>query len=201
MKERGILFSATMVRALLEGRKTQTRRIVKPQPSHFHYLQAMSGSSPDGVAFGTPGLFREVGPDYPDSSEDDRWCPYGAAGDRLWVKETFCPNYFPDPEARTAFRADYDKSKIGDVVPEPKWKPSIFMPRKLSRIALEITSVRADRLQDISEEDAKSEGVSLLLHNKYRHAFANLWNEINGTVRAWSTDPWVWVVSFRRVKP
>src|SRR5690348_1316393 len=90
LKEHPILFSGPMVRALLAGTKTQTRRILKPQPAHWRYLQPMWGTSPppNPTAFGEPYLWREVGPDYPDSEKDDRRCPYGVPGDRLWVRET-----------------------------------------------------------------------------------------------------------------
>lgn len=91
MKERPILFSAPMVRALLAGQKTQTRRLVTPQPRANHYLQPMWGTSPppDPVEFGEKHMWREVGPDYPDDTSDDRRCPYGVPGDTLWVRETF----------------------------------------------------------------------------------------------------------------
>lgn len=230
MKETPILFSGPMIRAILEDRKTVTRRIVKPQPTGLHYLQTMWGTSPppDPVEFGEKWLWREVGPDYPDDASDDRRCPYGVPGDRLWVKETHCARYFAD--GRPGYRADYDKTRVGDVVPEPKWTPSIYMPRSLSRITLEVTEVRVERLQEITISDAVAEGIELPkvrdlcrcqmdVEDPGPHAptcpwrsldfdpmedarvveYAHLWNEINGKKVPWSSNPFVWVVSFRRV--
>ena len=153
MKERPILFSAPMVMAILAGTKTQTRRVIKPQPS---------------VA---------------------QNCPYGTPGDHLWVKETFwtggdAVNYRADGEMPEYMR---------DV---SRWKPSIFMPRKLSRITLEILDVRVERVQDISEEDAKDEG-GLYGAGSYRDGFAVLWDSINGKKHPWESNPWCWVLTFK----
>lgn len=152
--ERPILFSGPMVRAILAVRKTVTRRLVqRPNPD-------------------ATGVERQVAAptciDLPPGAHFYRWllrggisagflCPYGQPGEHLWVRETFAPSYFDD--GRPAFRADYDRARVGDVVPEPKWKPSIFMPRDMSRLVLEVVSVRVERLQDVTEEDAQAEGV------------------------------------------
>ena len=154
--ERPIIFSGQMVRALMAGTKTQTRRIVNPQPLGANSLQAMWGTSPppNPTEFGTKWLWREVGQDYPDSHEDDRTCPYGNPGDRLWVRESFRENYFGDAHEGTAkhgYRADFDPIKLAGVVPEPRWTPAIYMPRACSRLTLKITDVRAQRLNDMSE--------------------------------------------------
>lgn len=230
MKERGILFSAPMVQAILAGKKTQTRRIIKRQPLGTNYIQKMWGKSPDGVAFGRPGHFREAGPDYPDDASDDRKCPYGIVGDRLWVRETWAPlpeqeESFAMPEyeggggdaSKICFRADERPSndkRGGLIFGVKKWRPAIHLPRWGSRITLEITNVRAERLQDISVDDARAEGVddgpgrgSHLYPSPraargplgYVSVFRELWEQINGR-GSWSSNPWVWVVEFQRVK-
>lgn len=204
MAERGILFSAPMVRALLAGRKTQTRRAVKPHRADdaFVLVGQEDGSwwpyrSPDGES-----MVMGDGCEYPFS------CPYGAPGNRLWVRETF-----NDDRGETIYRADggmpADWFDAGS-----KWRPSIFMPRAASRITLEVTEVRVERLQDISEADAIAEGV--VEHQTLRpgtracnidggmmHAcgpvpvYRWLWESINGP-GSWELNPWVWAVSFRR---
>lgn len=190
--ERPILFSAPMVRAILEGRKTQTRRIVKPQPS----------PSSDTAFIGLDGIWRFSHPTLrgPVSHEaDDVRCPYGQPGDRLWVREAwaFHPD-FPESTRRAIYRADAGVEN--DV---PRWRPSIHMPRWASRILLEITAVRVERLQDISETDAQAEGVANSLHLRggrlARENFAHLWWTINGD-GSWEANPWVWVVEFKRVE-
>jgi len=207
VKERPILFSAPMVRALLAGRKSMTRRTVKPQPGPHLGLQEMWGTSPDGFAFGEPGLWRVVGEDYPDDESDDRRCPYGAPGDRLCVREAF--RYTDEFRQHVEFRADQDKETDGF-----RWRPSIHLPWMFSRLMLEITRVRVEQLQEITEEDARAEGVTLMESISpdqrlagtgerfgdapHRCAFACLWDEINPET-SWVSNPWVWVVKFRRV--
>jgi hypothetical protein len=201
-KERPILFSGPLVRALLDGRKAQTRRVVKPQPTTDGYWwtwKDVSCNGESGLRDGLPCL----GP-----------CPYGFIGDRLWVRETWGVIGFPDSEAfnaapsAIAFRADGSDDRV------EKWKPSIHMPRLFSRITLEITDVRVQRLQDISEEDAKAEGCEPgcltcgenciycggcgYCRPAYRDSFINLWNTINGP-DSWSANPWVWALTFRRI--
>ena len=160
MKERPILFSAPMVRAILEGKKTQTRRVIKPQPENLVEGKAINipyGYYPD--RYNGENLWTFWGPK---GSKDQgkctlplSKCPYGQRGDRLWVREAFhiCPHhedYF--------YRAD-DENLPLKCKAHTKWKPSIHMPRRASRITLEITGIRVERLQDISEEDAVAEGV------------------------------------------
>jgi len=221
MAERPILFSGPMVRALLAGTKTQTRRVVSKQATHDLYYQRMYGVSPppNPVAFGTPGLWRIVGPDYPDGKDDDVTCPYGQPGDRLWVREAFMhepADYcweasvsIPSRPASTVYRADYPESQPGE-----GWKPSIHMPRNLCRLVLEVTAVRVERLQAITEADAQAEGVErdgesfwrgyakghYDLFPDARGSYASLWVSINGE-GSWDANPWVWAVSFRRVQP
>jgi hypothetical protein len=201
-----------MVRAILEGRKTQTRRIVKTQPC------AARGYLFNGNSLGRLGLIANT----------EIKCPYGVAGDRLWVKETFGFSHQDDDinqkERVVYYRAGHphhvtdsgiDSLKYcqSGCLMEPNhyvrhpdvWKPSIFMPRWASRITLEIVSTRIERLNEISEEDAKAEGVKGALvseegvHCAYKTAYAVLWDEINGK-GAGASNPWVWVVEFKKVE-
>lgn len=213
VKERPILFSAPMVRAILAGTKTQTRRIVKPEPPEEW--------EPLYVERYQPSIETDYGL-FDDGSEvfgayDEEWgvkCPYGGPGERLWVKETWTPDHASFyPNHPVVYRADlgfdYQRNDEGKVYsPEQKawypyrWRPSIHMPRRVSRITLEITEVRVERLQDTSEADAISEGAQCAgfpasLTN--RGAFAKLWEKINGPA-SWDANPWVWVIEFRRVE-
>jgi hypothetical protein len=193
MKERPILMSAPMVRAILAGTKTQTRRVVKPAPK---------------LVGGAWFFYKRGLPVYvPNVSAAADSCPYGQPGDRLWVRESF-----RDARAamlgRVLYRAD-GENICG-------WKPSIHMPRHLSRITLEVTAVRVERLQDISEADAQAEGVTpkwepgcsgrlmdALGGFSFRpaaSAYAELWEQINGP-GSWDANPWVWVIEFKRVTP
>lgn len=179
MKERPTLFSGPMVRAILEGRKTQTRRAVKFQ---------WCGS---GEALMHQATFD---PAYK--------CPYGQPGDRLWVRETFRSKQQCGETIDWTYRADCP-ALTEYLFP---WKPSIYMPRRASRITLEIMSVRGERLQDISEEDAKAEGCEWSqwsFPNSTRpgkSAYRALWESINGP-GSWDQNPWVWVIEFKEVKP
>lgn len=212
MKERPILFSAPMVRAILEGRKTQTRRVVKPQPHEMFDFQKPGDWWPHG------GYAHRIG-----SREMREMCPHGAAGDRLWVRETWA---WPGEE-EVLYRATdqhlQDRMKEHPLNPQFVWRPSIFMRRQHSRISLEITGVRVERLHEMSAEDALAEGIeerSGLDVPGYswpgtpqdfsdpRDAFERGWNELQ-TARAnkwWRqgtgtlASPWVWVIEFRRVE-
>ncbi|HCF1158770.1 hypothetical protein [Pseudomonas aeruginosa] len=202
-KERPILFSGPMVRAILEGRKTVTRRVVKPQPDFL-------GSMVDpNTPFKTldAGLHARI------------TCPYGEPGDRLWVRETWglqVRSYGGGAGEFIVYRATnpdaiYCRSSEGREYPV-KWKPSIHMRRHSSRILLEITAVRVERLQDISEEQALAEGVRGEPCDHARQACADigcwgdtakgafgfLWESLNGE-GSWAANPWVWVVEFKRV--
>ena len=185
MKDRPVLFSAPMVRAILSGAKTQTRRALKGKPLA---LIAESGFSPDFIAHPENAL-----------------CPYGQPGDRLWVRETFAHIYRDNskPDARrdddVAYKADHpglDEYAYGS------WKPSIHMPRWASRITLEITGVRVEMLKSISSDDAYAEGAAewaaetVRDGNKYPSAvaaFQALWEQINGP-ESWAANHWVWCV-------
>jgi len=204
MKERPILFSAPMVRALLAGTKTQTRRVVKPQPVYGDVqglFQCWQFPHKRGHLL------------YPNAKDQViALCPYGQPGDRLWVRETFAAWWDTATGKRThvmGYRADInDPDWDGFGADDPwwldaKWEPSIHMPRNFSRITLEITGVRVERLQDISEEDAKAEGVerhapACVVGRPYRVPYSVLWESINGP-GSWDANPWVWVVEFKRV--
>lgn len=222
-KERPILFSGPMVRAIMDGRKTQTRRIVKPQPPTVEAVKKLSGS--DFRLFADAhfprDVFRVAGPVWAvrDLGPQTQWkCPYGGLGDRLWVRETFCqkcedgyPVYTADGNLDSScyhYRADgYHVVKAdGDGGTEftkdgreaSPWKPSIFMPRHASRLTLEVTAVRVERLQEITEADAQLEGFQQTNTVLARSEFIRTWKLINGG-GTWSANPWVWVVSFKRV--
>ena len=169
IRERPIIFSGEMVRAILDGRKTQTRRVIKPQR--------------------------------------DYCCLYGKPGDRLWVRETWCLGDDLDGNEAIYFRAD---APPGDYI----WSPSIHMHREASRITLEVTDVRVERVQEISADDAEAEGIPThvvehTFRKCYRGAgeraakrieyFSRLWDNLNAKRGyGWDANPWVWVVAFRR---
>jgi len=212
VKERPILFKPELVRKIIAGEKTQTRRICKKQPSGYHYLQAMYGSSPDGHPFGERGLWREVGPDYPDGEDDDLWCPYGAPGDRLWVREAWAP-IEADLSSGKQWAGYIYRARYESASPEGRraWRPSIHMPRDACRLVLAVTNVRVERLQEITEQSALAEGMPDTRgaweglggsggRGGPREAFRNSWDAINGKRATWASNPWVWVVSFRRLE-
>lgn len=233
VKERPILFSGAMVRAILDGRKTQTRRVVKPQPPSKDWLINVAHAGQDVSLWNDHGKWRmcgavcvcreAMGNQWPKGHE---WkCSYGAVGDRLWVRETWAvvpqvTDNGPKHKAKgdgtgATWRASWDGNPSGF-----KWKPSIHMPRWASRLTLEICGVRVERLNDISEWDAISEGAMTLpnrptyeaecaeaksrgekrppIGDSPRHRFQRLWIEINGE-ESWSFNPWVWVVEFKKL--
>lgn len=215
MKERSILFSAPMVRAILKGRKTQTRlKVFNKRTTDYQSIEERDD--------GTPWPWRET------EDAQDHWypCPYGQPGDRLWVRETFaivprtayaCSDGVQqtlrpdDPHDAAIYRADWSRSNGGI-----QWRPSIHMPSWASRITLEVTGVRVELLQDISEVDAISEGVRQMRDGSEcwvgregprglvtpwptaREAFRDLWQSINGP-DSWTANPWVFVIEFQRV--
>lgn len=185
MRERPILFSGPMVRAILEGRKTQTRRALQLDSSWRKLIVLGRHKNRFGALFGKQEPHVRLDHFVP--------CPYGQPGDRLWVREAWAVH----PETGSLlYRAD-------DIAPTPidiHWKPSIHMPRKHSRIMLEITGIKVERVQDISWEDALAEGTdSDPATTNAVGSFAKYWNYINGA-EAWSINPWVWVVGFKRIK-
>lgn len=201
-KERPILFSTPMVQAILAGNKTMTRRVVKSQP----YETGNGWWSWDGPR---PKADRNSGA-HAGNRSPDQWSmltsPYGSIGDIMWVRETFKPKYIKGclQEYRNQYPTEHPWFYITDGATEigyGSWKPSIHMPKAACRIWLEITDVRMERLQDISEEDAKAEGVEKLrLYPGYnispKGKFEGLWNLINGD-ESWDANPWVWVIKFK----
>lgn len=213
MKERPILFSTPMVQAILAGNKTQTRRIVKPQPivcddargGHYwpsNAVQSMVHVEKELQDY--DGIWRGL---------IDDCNPFGGVGDRLWVRETFrlydsdeCPHAdFPCGCPRNdtpLYKASHDCSD-GE-----KWKPSIHMPRKAARLFLEIINIRIERLNDITSEDAKAEGFDYSTHPSAiemgyaigaKTNFRVTWEQIYGQ-NEWNKNPWVWVVEFKVIQ-
>ena len=214
MTERPILFSAEMVRAILDGRKTQTRRVMKVQPwpdatievgpYHPHRIDRHGESQPGPVTFGAIWDHQDI----VNGGDAGLPCPYGKPGDYLWVRETWAPLADCVVLNCAYYRLDHEEARSSGSRVDVKWRPSIYMPRWASRITLRITDIRVERLQDISEEDAKAEGVKPLDYAAHhvaagcgaRIAFEQIWTTINGPA-AWEANPWVWVISFERVKP
>lgn len=195
-RERPILFSGPMIRAILDGTKTMTRRVMKPQPEIYTRPGPVFGDAQlvrwnnrvDTPLVIFPGAMRTK-------------CPYGKAGDSLWCRETW--HLWGPPERQFV---DY-RATCPDA-DQLSWKPSIHMPRAYSRISLEIVSVRVERVQDISEADAVAEGVpfegiAICRGNERpdpRPVFARLWNAINGPRGyGWDVNPFVWVIEFKQV--
>lgn len=193
MTEKPIIFSAPMVQAILEGRKSQTRRIVKPQPII---------DSDSGYVF--CGKHKSI---YKNDQHHRDWkiqfikdhSPYGKPGDNLWVRESYSPDYFREGEH--GYKADWTELSK-EYLPEPKWKPSIHMPRSAARIFLKVENVRVERLQELTGEDAVSEGILMpdfdYPHSECINDFKTLWDKINGTRAPWASNPWVWVIEFSR---
>jgi hypothetical protein len=246
MKERPILFSAPMVRAILEGRKTQTRRVVKwvPSPRGNFKTVRLTGTNEYVLLDDDRGL---TWTPYSGSGEQlwpvERYrdaCPYGGPGDRLWVRETWQALRFVEAMSEGYSLGYCDDRYAPDKIPksnengfwkpvyaatdpfgeEPtseergfSWRPAIHMPRWASRLALDVIRIRVERLQDITEEDARAEGVTFgepqpaiingergeVCFFNARDAFAYLWAAINGA-DSWKANPWVWVVDFNDVE-
>lgn len=231
-KEIPILMSTMMVQAILQGRKTKTRRLrgldeVNKEPVKVEFIRFQE--YPDSSL---RAIFQHEDSDEPGSVK----CPYGKPGDVLWVRETWWSGYvldendcIPDNTLTYWYKADTNDARPGDMSDErcyhlwgnnkecwPKWKPSIHMPKESARVWLEVTDVRVERLQDITEEDAKAEGVksfrpvpgdgpaeTLYYHytkDKWgpspKHSFETLWRKINDE-ESWNKNPWVWVIAFK----
>lgn len=218
MAERPILFSAPMVRAILDGSKTVTRRVLNPQPPAWATVMGWSAFTPPGK-MSARGTDPKHGP-----SEAFVRLPW-QKGDTLWVRETWTSGFGREGSGSyTIFAADgvaelNERShakgphyNVNDRPPVMVWRPSIFMPRWACRITVEVTDVRCERLQDISEQDAKAEGAQAANGHpelgaiigagpSHREGFAQLWRAINGKRPgcSWGDNPWVWCVSFKRI--
>ncbi|TWT65643.1 ASCH domain-containing protein [Crateriforma conspicua] len=200
VKERPILFSGEMVRAILDGRKTQTRRVVD-RMAGFRVNQ-FGRSTTEGYDWHfrcQRGLWHDVL-----HSEAISRCPYGQPDDHLWVRETFSftrgdypfcrkPSEAPQ-DSKVWYRAANDRPTWA----ETKWHPSIFMPRWASRLTIKIRDVRVEQLRSITEEDAESEGVTDHAYVGSVNAFESLWELINGA-ESLAANPWVWVIDFEKV--
>lgn len=217
IKSRPILFNSEMVRAILAGRKTQTRRVIKPQPPG--YLTSRGKPEEMYPNSGIWGFYAGNENARACRSEDTLCCPYGAAGGLLWVRETWGVNKDYDNLSPTMVwvATNGDTKSCVDYKATPrnedwtgKWRQSIHMPRWASRINLGIKNIRIERIQDITEEDAWQEGIQDRMGKETPlkgellpvsvHAFASLWEKINNTRGyGWKTNPWVWVVEFKRV--
>lgn len=239
MKERPILFSAPMIRPILAGTKTQTRRLINPVGNDDGFVLRDYGDGfwPYRSEDGESGFYRDR--DGYDMEERIK-CPHGQRGDRLWIREAWqYYDWTDDGEPLIRYAADNATAwpetsteewgeKLQDVwaalsmnenyaidmaARDRRWRPSIHMPRWASRITLEVTGVKVERLQDISEADAMAEGIvsagdgngfQLADTTHYmgaaRDSYASLWQSINGP-GSWDANPWVWCVSFLRVSP
>lgn len=192
-KERPILFSAPMVNAILDGSKTQTRRALRHQPEEIKHMFMKNNMSYVENIHGV---------------EIPHWsCPYGKVGDKLWVREAWNHSNFPFGPLESGcdifYRADYLDDPLGPDLEKSedgirrKWKPSIHLPRWASRINLEITGIRLERLQDISDDDCLAEGSeNSSLPGIIREKYKQIWESINGP-ESWNANPWVWVIEFR----
>lgn len=198
-----ILFSTAMVQAILEGRKSQTRRIIKPQPI---------GDQSSGLVFYKKFHFEGT-----NWQEEILKIAKFQMGDIMWVRETW--QYSDDLNDPYLYKQKYQEEYLPEHHGEMKWKPSIFMPKDACRIFLKVTKVRIERLQDITEEDAKAEGVfyygdetldymNYMHDNKHfddwgvmtaKHSFETLWEKINSK-ESWKENPWVFVYDFEHIE-
>jgi hypothetical protein len=233
VKERPILFSGPMIPPILSDLKTQTRRIVKGNAlGIIEFLDAGEEAISPGIGQAWhEGNLKIWCAEYPEEGHIAIKCPYGKPGDRLWVRETFWHAGYTAMDQSGEFESRYIRH-VKYCAEEPvkptiegfrhfyAKRPSIHMPRWASRITLEITNVRVERLQNISEEDAKAEGVHKTDHPNLQNwpwlgalhkvkgvptfhatpkiAFKSIWNSINGA-NSWEANPWVWVLEFKRL--
>jgi len=195
MKERPIIFSAEMVKAILEGRKTQTRRVCKQAnewAKTYDHSWVYCDKKRNEWQFKGRSTFSGLIEPF------ILTCPYGQVGDHLWVREAYC--------IQSGDMAIYKADCSENFAKEFKWYPSIHLPRWASRITLEITDVRVERLQEITEEDAIAEGCSLMVGTtaggnmgiaSARYSFMKLWDSLNAKRGyGWDKNPWVWVIEF-----
>lgn len=213
MKERPIIFSGEMVRAILEGRRTQTRRIINPQP--YEGCSKLIGPEMYAPAIEDKDGMIDAGPEiygvYDEYGEYGCKCPYGQPGDRLWVRETWAMSGHERVEYRAFPKDGKDFRSVSG------WRASIHMPRWASRITLEIVDVKVERLQKMSSDDLEKEGLNYFENEDFcaaehyqaggspiqggspeRFAFIALWNRIYGA-GSWESNPWVWKIEFKRI--
>ena len=197
MRERPIRFEDQMIQSIVHGRKTQTRRVVKTDLEQFKSIDDMSGHAI-----------------YCRSEDDEKIkieCSHGQVGDRFWVRETWTQAWtIEEGDKENTFVYQYKADSKSSLEPD-KWRPSITMPEDACRLRLEITNIKVERLQDISQSDIKAEGVegkfwSRLFRSKVSiNKFIELWDNIYGqasfepTWLDWASNPFVWVISFKRI--
>ncbi len=235
MTERGMIFNGEMVRAILDGRKTQTRREVKLNldisclATTYDWATSLAanhyqGLTEEQIQQKAESLRGVIHPVILDNGQMvSIICPHGKPRDRIWVRETFCPvddtqyggekwvDYRATPKFEASHPAGWDSAP--NDAEALKWRPSIHMPRWASRILLEITDVRVERLNAINEHDAQAESVAKLRGGFWKHyqpgwtqhqlsargSFVTLWKSIYGD-ESWNSNPWVWVISFERIE-
>lgn len=213
MATRPILMSGPMVRAILDGRKTQTRRVVKPQPKPATAHPECSpwvGKLTEldyAVTWCTPKAYVGI---YKDRDEHSPFrCPYGQPGDLLWVRETWrvaacCDGQSPRALNLTPRHVEYSTFRFLTTPQVGRWRPSIHMPRWASRLTLRITDVRLEQVQEITREDADAEGVSSewasVPGSGMVRGFEALWDSINAKRAPWDSNPWVWVIEFEVIR-
>jgi uncharacterized protein YhfF len=188
MTDKPILFSAQMVRAILEGHKTQTRRVVKQKQNPHDFLGGINDSRNDPYSYGFEN------PEFLGNfiTLPEQRCPHGRKGDHLWIRE----NFWQDKKTGEIFGYCADDEWKYSNNKTVKKTPSIHMPRWASRITLEITGIRVERLQDISEEDALAEGFASDGDESAKIWYSMLWDKING-IGSWDKNPFVWVIEFK----
>jgi len=220
---RPIIFSTPMVQAILNGNKTMTRRIVKPQPAMDTEISYMPNEPIPWQGEWNPWKW-----DTEEGESVSKRCPYGNIGDRLWVRETVFPVVIEDYDGHGNekhtfwYKADNIDEDLKNNYEDSRWIPSIYMPKVACRIFLEITKIKVQRVQDISEEDAIHEGVECMngvfngkpgfwyrnYHSKNEPpvristaigSFQSLWEMINGE-ESWNTNPFVWAIEYRRIE-
>lgn len=205
MAEHPILFSAAMVKAILEGRKTQTRRLVNPpawalpnphrdQWGNWFWLH-------DDTRPNEEHLYAKTWPrsNVPIGSNPGPGCPYGQPGDELWVRETWARDWEVGENSRGEIPAAMFYRATDELPSGLRWNSPIFMPRWASRLQLVIRDVRVQRLQEIEEADARAEGVEVTVReNGALEPLRRLWDSINSKRAPWSSNPWVWAITFER---
>ncbi len=195
MRERPIIFSAESVKAILEGRKTQSRRVTKPQPLDSYLPDSDILKALKRIPQKTLRLRDKDNPEFIHVIPK---CPYGQVGDRLWVRETWVQCSYPSPSQEIHYKASHNKAL------SEKWHSPIFMPRWASRVTLEITGIRVERVQEITEEDARDEGVKPFMidafHATYLRPFELTWDSLNAKRGfGWESNPFVWVIGFKTI--